>query len=79
MDALDQFHSKNRATRTQYFYLNYLIPPQHPQEKPCFAKSPLETAIECGNFNILLHPVFTQLIQIKWNKLGKSFFKWDRF
>ena len=67
---MEQFHEKQRASRTQYFYLNFLIPP-YDKEK-CFAKSPLEIAIERNNSNLLLHPVFQELINLKWQRIAKS-------
>ncbi|XP_066918568.1 transient receptor potential channel pyrexia-like [Clytia hemisphaerica] len=68
LKALDQFYTVSRANRKQYCYLNYLIPPI--EDKTCFAKSPLHVAVEFKQYQILLHPVFQRLVEVKWQSLG---------
>ncbi|XP_065646900.1 uncharacterized protein LOC124812268 [Hydra vulgaris] len=67
--ALDQFHHINRATRREYFYVNCLVPPI--KDSNCFAKSPLEVAVETNQYNLVLHPVMMELIKTKWNETSK--------
>jgi len=49
--------------------LNFLVPPT--EEDTCFAKSPLQVAVEFKQYQLLLHPVFQRLIEVKWNSIGK--------
>lgn len=69
LQALDQFYSTNRANRRQFFYLNFLVPPN--EAETCWAKSPMEVAVEYKQYQLLLHPVFQRLIEVKWQRLGK--------
>ena len=68
MLALDQFHCFDRKTRKEHFYLNRLTPPI--DDKSCFAKSPLEVAVEMQQYELLLHPVMKELIRMKWKKFA---------
>ena len=45
-----------------------MVPPI--EAKTCFAKSPLHVAVECKQYQMLLHPVFHQLIEVKWKSHG---------
>ena len=69
MQALDQFHIKDRANRKQYFYLNYLEAPLSSFKSK--AKSALKVAVEENQFSIIMHPVMQRLTEVKWNWFGK--------
>ena len=70
LKALDQFHLKDRINRKQYFYLNCLEPRWQP-DGPARAKTPMEVAVLHNHSDLLLHPVFQRLINVKWEKYGK--------
>ena len=46
-----------------------MVPPT--EDKACFAKSPLQVIVENNQQQVLLHPVFQRLIEVKWQRLGK--------
>ncbi|XP_074532160.1 uncharacterized protein LOC141795244 [Halichoeres trimaculatus] len=75
--ALSQFHVTDRLTRQEFFYLNLLEPePQSPgtsvqggaMREPT---SPLEVAVQQGKLDLIMHPVFLKLIEIKWKLYGR--------
>ena len=70
LKALDQFHLKDRINRKQYFYLNCLET-RTQADGPNQAKTPLEVAVLHNQSELLLHPVFQRLINVKWEKCGK--------
>ena len=61
--ALDQFHSMDRANRKQYYYLNHLEPEEN---EHILARTPLEEAVYYKQMDLIMHPVFKRLIQVKW-------------
>ena len=69
LEALDQFHIKDRANRKQYFYLNYLESPL--SFTSSYAKSSLKVAVEEQQFSIIMHPVMRRLVEVKWKWFGK--------
>ena len=69
LEALDQFHIKDRANRKQYFYLNFLEPPLSYVSSS--AKSSLKVAVEEHQFSIIMHPVMQRLVEVKWDWFGK--------
>ena len=69
MEALNQFHTTNRANRQEFFYLNFMVPPT--MEKTCHAKAPLDVVVEMNQQHLILHPVFQRLIEVKWKRMGR--------
>jgi len=69
-EALQQFHSTDRANRKQYFYLNYLET-KKPGEERSYAKLPMECTLEFKHLDLIMHPVFRKLIDVKWRRFGK--------
>lgn len=71
-EALDQFHSLDRASRKQYYYLNSLEPSKPDQKGHILAKTPLEEVVRYKQMDLIMHPVFRRLIQVKWDYFGKT-------
>lgn len=69
LEALDQFHIKDRANRKQYFYLSSLETPL--SFLTTEAKSSLKVAVEENQFSIIMHPVMQRLVEVKWDWFGK--------
>jgi len=73
-EALDQFHSTDRGNRRQYFYLNHLEP-VHPNEEGAYvscARSPLYCVVHYKQMELIMHPVFKRLLEVKWDQFGWS-------
>lgn len=71
-EALEQLHSKDRTNRKQYYYLSYLDGAQDDKEPlTTHTRSPLEVAVHHKQFELIMHPVFQRLINVKWEKFGK--------
>lgn len=68
--ALDCFHKTDRPNRKQYFYLNLLEPTQ-PGNNSVLAKTPMQAVLQNKQMNLLLHPVFRQLLTVKWNSFAR--------
>ena len=71
-EALDQFHSLDRANRKQYYYLNHLEPGKPGEREHILAKTPLQEAVRYKQMDLVMHPVFKRLIQVKWEHFGKT-------
>ncbi|XP_028415191.1 transient receptor potential cation channel subfamily V member 5-like [Dendronephthya gigantea] len=71
-EALEQFHSMDRANRKQYYYLNQLEPGKPGEKENILAKTPLEEAVRFKQMDLIMHPVFKRLIQVKWECFGKT-------
>lgn len=71
-EALDQFHSLDRANRKQYYYLNHLEPGKPGKVEHILAKTPLEEAVRYKQMELIMHPTFKRLIQVKWEQFGKT-------
>ncbi|XP_076824501.1 uncharacterized protein LOC143470328 isoform X2 [Clavelina lepadiformis] len=69
--ALDQFHRKDRANRKQYFFLNRLESPHLRGEMSSMAKNPLEVIVTYRQLDLIMHPVITRLIDVKWEQFGR--------
>ncbi|XP_020501810.2 transient receptor potential cation channel subfamily A member 1 isoform X1 [Labrus bergylta] len=73
--ALSQFHVSDRLTRQQFYYLNLLEPEttKAPQQEAVISEptSPLEVVVHQGKLDLIMHPVFLKLIQIKWKLYGR--------
>lgn len=67
-EALDQFHTTDRANRKQYYYLNYLEPTRTSES---YAKTPLQAVVQFKQLELIMHPVFERLIEIKWHQFGR--------
>ena len=70
-EALDQFHTTDRANRKQYYYLNYLEPSRPSNCHDCDAKTPLQAVVQFKQLELIMHPVFQRLIEIKWSQFGR--------
>lgn len=72
-EALEQFRSLDRANRKQYYYLNHLVPSESGHIKDhILAKTPLEQVVRFKQMDLIMHPVFQRLIQVKWRYFGKT-------
>ena len=60
--ALDQFHSVDRIHRKQNFYLNFL----ETRDSKTSAPSPLQAASQSNCLELIMHPIFQRLIDVKW-------------
>ena len=71
-EALDQFHTTDRGNRRQYFYLNHLEPalPNDDGEYVSCARSPLHCVVHYKQMDLIMHPVFNRLLEVKWEKFG---------
>lgn len=72
-EALDQFHTTNRGNRRQYFYLNHLEPYLKNDEGQYIscARSPLHAVVHFKQMELIMHPVFKRLIEVKWDQFGR--------
>lgn len=72
-DGLDQLHTTDRGNRKQYFYLNHLEPylPNDEGHNTSFAKSPLHCVVHFKQMELIMHPVFKRLIEVKWDQFGR--------
>lgn len=70
-EALDQFHTTDRANRKQYYYLNYLEPTKILENHESFAKTPLQAVVRFKQHELIMHPVFQRLIEVKWHQFGR--------
>jgi len=68
--ALDQFHTTHRATRQQYFWLNYLEPDPDIDEASFLPMSVLGEVVKCQEKKLVTHPVLKEMIKVKWQKFG---------
>ena len=64
--ALDQFHSADRIHRKQNFYLKFLENCDSPKEATTPAFSPLQAASLSNFLELVMHPIFQRLIDVKW-------------
>ena len=74
MKALDQFYTVDRLQRKERYYLNFLDKgyghdTTRGQSK---AQSPLETVVEENRLDLIMHPTFQRLIQVKWSYFGRT-------
>lgn len=71
-EALDQFHTTDRGNRRQYFYLNHLEPYLRNEKGVgvSFAKSPLHCVVYYKQMDLIMHPVFKRLLEVKWKQFG---------
>ncbi|CAG5133070.1 unnamed protein product, partial [Candidula unifasciata] len=69
-EALKQLYSTDRANRKQYYALNYLVrdKDKDPLGK---AQTPLHTAVTFKQYDLLMHPVFRQLLDRMWHHFGR--------
>ena len=70
-EALDQFHTTDRANRKQFFYLNYLEPYTTDSRCSTCARSPLQVVVLYKQMELIMHPVFQRLIDVKWDLFGR--------
>lgn len=68
---MDQFHVTDRSHRKQRYYLNFLEYCDPPDTKNrSVLTSPLQTVVEMNCFELIMHPIFQRLIEIKWKFFG---------
>ena len=72
LEAMEQMHSKDFTNRKQYFYLNYLECMHLNNMADSWATAPLVEAVQHNQFELIMHPVFQRLINVKWEKFGKT-------
>ncbi|XP_078688569.1 uncharacterized protein LOC144920272 isoform X10 [Branchiostoma floridae x Branchiostoma belcheri] len=77
-EALNQFHPTDRANRKQYYYLNNIEPvlPEafkkiSGEAADSLASTPMEVAVQYKQYEVLQHPVFLKLINIKWKQFAR--------
>ncbi|XP_028409086.1 transient receptor potential cation channel subfamily A member 1 homolog [Dendronephthya gigantea] len=73
-EALEQLHVKDRTNRKQYYYLSCLNG-LNDENIYCnltsYTRNPLEVAVHHKQFELIMHPVFQRLINVKWEQFGK--------
>ena len=74
MKALDQFYTVDRLQQKERYYLNFLDKCYGSDItlKESRAPSPLEAVVEQNRLELIMHPTFTRLIQVKWNYFGRT-------
>ncbi|XP_077991605.1 uncharacterized protein LOC144445836 [Glandiceps talaboti] len=70
-EALDQYHRTDRANRKQFYDLHCLEPskPDEPEKKA--VRTPMQVVVQYKQLELIIHPVFQELIRIKWLKYGR--------
>ncbi|XP_067367513.1 E3 ubiquitin-protein ligase UBR2 isoform X5 [Channa argus] len=80
--ALNQFLVTDKMTRQQYYYLNLLEPESEPHgpenhlqeavlSEPTSPPSQLQVVVQNRKLDLIMHPVFLKLIQVKWKLYGR--------
>jgi len=90
--ALDKFHRKDKRNRKQFYQLSHLEVDDSIYENTkvefdekslseelelCLAKSPLEAIVEHQQIDLILHPVITRLIDVRWQQFGRRVAWWN--
>lgn len=70
LDALNQLHTTDIITLKESYYLNFLEASRMSLETKK-ARTPLETAVITGKFEVVSHPVMQRLIHNKWVQFGR--------
>ncbi|CAK6981687.1 transient receptor potential channel pyrexia [Scomber scombrus] len=70
--ALSQFQETDRMTRQHYYYLN-LLEPEPPSLSQGYTDTTatLEVVVQQEKLDLIMHPVFLKLIQVKWKLYGR--------
>ncbi|PFX32604.1 transient receptor potential cation channel subfamily V member 3-like [Stylophora pistillata] len=68
--ALDQFHVTDRSHRKQRYYLNFLEQCDPDTKRQSVNLSPLQAVVEVNCFELIMHPIFQRLIEVKWGFFG---------
>ncbi|XP_006812556.2 uncharacterized protein LOC102805363 [Saccoglossus kowalevskii] len=76
-EALNQFHVKNPKNRKQFYYLNQLET-RKPGVDAKPGLTPMEVIVENNQLDLITHPVFTKLIEVKWEQFARKG-AWKRF
>ncbi|KAK2824751.1 hypothetical protein Q5P01_021926 [Channa striata] len=77
--ALSQFLVTDKMTRQQYYHLNLLEPepgphgPENHLQEAMLSEptSPLQVVVQNRKLDLIMHPVFLKLIQVKWKLYGR--------
>ena len=68
---MDQFHIADKSHRKQRYYLNFL---EHcdptDTKRHLFLTSPLQAVVESNCYELIMHPLFQRLIEVKWQFFG---------
>ncbi|XP_032220659.1 transient receptor potential cation channel subfamily A member 1 isoform X2 [Nematostella vectensis] len=76
LKALDYFHYIDRSRRKHYFYINYLdrTTPESKDKDAAstHAQTALSAVVEGGYHELVMHPVFQKLIDVKWIRFGRK-------
>ncbi|XP_021345291.1 uncharacterized protein LOC110445166 isoform X4 [Mizuhopecten yessoensis] len=69
-DALSQYHSTDRPNRKQYLYLHLLVQDREIDPKGD-TQIPLQVAVNYKQYDLLMHLVFSRLINEMWCKFAR--------
>ena len=69
--ALDQYHIIDRTHRKQYLYIKSIENLDQSQGSSTAVPSPLQAVVETDCYELVTHPLFQRLIEIKWHYLGR--------
>ena len=67
---MDQFHVTDRSHRKQRYYLNFLEQCDPDTKRQPVNLSPLQAVVEVNCFELIMHPIFQRLIEVKWGFFG---------
>ena len=67
--ALDQFYERDVLTRKQLFYLHFL----EKKTNLDVTRTPLDSVVQFKRFDLILHPIFQKLLNVKWRMYGFAF------
>eukprot|EP00794_Sanderia_malayensis_P014412 gene14412-15918_t len=74
IEALEQFHSTDRALRKKYYYLNYLekmSATDDGENSEGSAKTALQVCVQYAELELIMHPAIRRLLDVKWDLFGK--------
>ncbi|XP_069127944.1 uncharacterized protein [Argopecten irradians] len=69
-DALSQYHSTDRPNRKQYLYLHLLVQDREIDPNGD-TQIPLQVAVNYKQYDLLMHLVFSRLINIMWSRFAR--------
>ncbi|XP_071954091.1 uncharacterized protein [Antedon mediterranea] len=70
IEALNNFHRRDRANRKQYYDIHLLEPIKETDREPK-SRSVLQVVVEYNQLEVIKHPVILRLIDIKWQLCGR--------
>ncbi|XP_070555880.1 transient receptor potential cation channel subfamily V member 3-like isoform X2 [Ptychodera flava] len=69
-EALDHFHRTDRANRKQFYDL-HALEPVDPENTKNIWRTPMQAVVQYKQFDLIIHPIFQELISLKWRKYGR--------